>query len=52
MDPVRQDIASTWPDNIDISCSRGEWGFNLKYDLATMNETMLKAIENNEHVTK
>lgn len=52
MDPVRQDIASTWPDNIDTSCSRGEWGFNPKYDLATMTETMLKAIENNEQVTK
>ena len=24
VDPERQNIASTWPDSIDTSCSRGE----------------------------
>lgn len=29
VDPVRQAIADSWPDNIDTSYSRKEWGFNL-----------------------
>ena len=28
VDPVRQAIADSWPDNIDTSYSRKEWGFN------------------------
>lgn len=52
VDPERQNIASTWPDSIDTSCSRGEWGFNPKYDLASMTKLMLAAIEEKEKVTK
>ena len=48
VDPVRQAIADSWPDNIDTSYSRKEWGFNPKYDLAGMTELMLKAIEEKE----
>ena len=33
VDPIRQNIADSWPNNIDISCARAEWGFNPKYDL-------------------
>ena len=32
-------------DSIDTSCSRGEWGFDPKYDLASMTKLMLEAIE-------
>ncbi|WP_331245934.1 NAD-dependent epimerase/dehydratase family protein [Staphylococcus capitis] len=52
VDPERQNIASTWPDSIDTSCSRGEWGFNPKYDLASMTKLMLAAIEEKEKVAK
>ena len=48
VDPVRQAIADSWPDNIDTSYSRKEWGFNPKYDLGGMTELMLKAIEEKE----
>ena len=45
VDPVRQTIADTWPDNIDTSYSRKEWGFNPKYHLAKMTETMIRTIK-------
>ena len=52
VDPVRQAIADSWPDNIDTSYSRKEWGFNPKYDLAGMTELMLKAIEEKNKINK
>lgn len=52
VDPDRQQIASTWPYSIDTSCSRGEWGFDPKYDLASMTKVMLEAIEEKEKVAK
>ncbi|POC79135.1 UDP-glucose 4-epimerase, partial [Vibrio vulnificus] len=45
VDPVREGIAKSWPDSIDTSCARGEWGFNPKYDLESMTKLMLDAIE-------
>ena len=45
VDPVRQSIANSWPNSIDVSCARAEWGFNPQYDLTKMTQTMLKAIE-------
>ncbi|EFU84158.1 UDP-glucose 4-epimerase [Staphylococcus sp. HMSC068D08] len=45
VDPDRQGIADTWPDSIDTSCSRNEWGFNPQYDLPRMTKIMLRAIE-------
>ncbi|MCU5746647.1 NAD-dependent epimerase/dehydratase family protein [Staphylococcus sp. SQ8-PEA] len=50
VDPDRQSIADTWPDNIDVSCARAEWGFDPQYDLDKMTKTMLEAIENKEGV--
>ncbi|MFQ3792202.1 NAD-dependent epimerase/dehydratase family protein [Staphylococcus nepalensis] len=44
VDPIRQNIADSWPNNIDISCARAEWGFNPKYDLNKMTEVMLNEI--------
>lgn len=45
VDPDRQGIADTWPDSIDTSCSRNEWGFNPQYDLPKMTKIMFRAIE-------
>ncbi|KAE9943371.1 UDP-glucose 4-epimerase, partial [Escherichia coli] len=50
VDPIRQGIANSWPDSIDTSCSRGEWGFDTKYDLASMTKLMLEAIEQKDTV--
>jgi len=43
-DPVKVGIANSWPDKMDDSCARAEWGWKPKYDLATMTEDMLKVI--------
>ncbi|SHI75500.1 L-threonine 3-dehydrogenase [Lutispora thermophila] len=41
VDPVRQAIAESWPDSLDDSAAREEWGWNPKYDLAAMTTDML-----------
>jgi len=46
IDPVRQSIADSWPNRMDDSCAREEWGWNPKYDLARMTEDMLGVISN------
>ena len=46
VDPVRQGIADTWPNQIDSTEAREQWGFDPQYDLAKMTETMLEAIKN------
>ncbi|PTE79603.1 NAD-dependent epimerase/dehydratase family protein [Staphylococcus cohnii] len=50
VDPDRQGIADSWPNSIDTSCARAEWGFNPKYDLAKMTEVMLKEISRKDKV--
>jgi nucleoside-diphosphate-sugar epimerase len=42
VDPVRQRIAESWPRRIDDSAAREEWGWNHRYDLASMTKDMLK----------
>lgn len=40
----RQAIAESWPQTIDDSAARKDWGWKHKYDLASMTEIMLKEI--------
>lgn len=40
----RQAIADSWPNSIDDSCAREEWGWKPSYDLDSMTEDMLKVI--------
>ncbi|MFO7616678.1 MAG: L-threonine 3-dehydrogenase [Bacteroidales bacterium] len=44
VDPVRQCIADSWPNRMDDSCAREEWGWDPKYDLGAMTEDMLGVI--------
>jgi nucleoside-diphosphate-sugar epimerase len=44
VDPVRQAIADSWPNNMDDSAARQEWNWNHEYDLAKMTEDMLKVL--------
>lgn len=44
VDPVRQAIADSWPNSIDDSCAREEWGYNPKYDLDSMTRDMLDKV--------
>ncbi len=46
VDPTRQAIADTWPNYMDDSAARTEWGWKHEYDLDAMVDTML------EHVTE
>lgn len=41
VDPVRQNIANSWPNSLDDSAARQEWGWNPKYNLTSMTTDML-----------
>lgn len=41
VDLVRQAIADSWPNSIDPTAAREEWGFKAEFDLAKMTEDML-----------
>ena len=43
-DPIRQAIAESWPDNMDDSCAREEWGWKPTFDLHTMSEDMFACL--------
>ncbi|MCK5599531.1 L-threonine 3-dehydrogenase [bacterium] len=42
IDPVRQGIADSWPNSMDDSAARKEWGWDPKFGLEKMTEDMLK----------
>ncbi len=44
IDPVRQSIADSWPNSLDDTAARQEWGWKPQYDLAKMTEDMLKVL--------
>lgn len=44
VDPVRQAIADSWPNSLDDSAAREEWGFKAKYDLDSMTKDMLEKL--------
>lgn len=41
LDPLRQAIANSWPNQLDDSCARQEWGWKPEYDLDSMTRDML-----------
>jgi nucleoside-diphosphate-sugar epimerase len=41
VDPVRQGIADSWPNSLDDSAAREEWGWKPTYDLHAMTADML-----------
>ncbi|MDO4720118.1 MAG: L-threonine 3-dehydrogenase [Peptostreptococcaceae bacterium] len=41
VDPVRQAIADTWPNSLDDSAAREEWGWDPQYTLSSMTQDML-----------
>lgn len=45
VDPVRQSIADSWPNSLDISCAQKEWGFQPCYDLDKMTQDMLSKLQ-------
>lgn len=45
LDPLRQAIADSWPDSLDDTCAREEWGWKPEYDLDAMTKDMLLNLE-------
>ncbi len=41
IDPVRQRIANSWPESLDDTAARAEWGWKPTYDLPAMVADML-----------
>jgi len=41
VDPLKQRIAESWPDKMDDSCARQEWGWMPQYDLDAMTQDMI-----------
>lgn len=44
VDPVRQAIAESWPDSLDDSAAREEWGWKPDYDIEKMTVDMIEKL--------
>lgn len=44
IDPLRQAIADSWPNNMDDSAARHEWGWQPDYDLPAMTRDMIEKL--------
>ena len=40
----KQNIAESWPNSLDDSCAREEWGWKPQWDLSSMTDDMIAAI--------
>ena len=45
VDPLRQAIAESWPNSLDDTCAREEWGWKPEYDLDAMTRDMLAKLK-------
>lgn len=46
IDPMKDAISEGWPNSLDDTVAREEWGWNPKWDMDAMIEDMLKALRN------
>jgi nucleoside-diphosphate-sugar epimerase len=44
VDPVRQAIAETWPNNMDDSAAKAEWGWKPAFELPAMAKDMIEKL--------
>jgi len=44
VNPVMKEIADSWPDSMDDSCARDEWGWNPIWDRQMMVDDMLQKL--------
>jgi nucleoside-diphosphate-sugar epimerase len=44
VDPTRQAIAESWPNNMDDSAARKEWGWKPEYNLEAMTKDMIEKL--------
>ena len=45
VDPARQAIADSWPNSLDATAAKEEWGFSARYDLDAMTRDMLTQLK-------
>ncbi len=45
IDPVKEAIAASWPNSMDDTCAREEWGWNPKWDIEKMSDDMLSVLK-------
>lgn len=44
VDPIRQQIADSWPNSLDDNAARNEWGWKPEFDLSKMTLDMLQKL--------
>jgi nucleoside-diphosphate-sugar epimerase len=44
IDPLKQSIADSWPNRLDDSCARKEWGWKPNFDLERMTDDMIRKL--------
>lgn len=44
IDPVKEEIARSWPNSLDDTCAREEWGWQPDWNLERMTVDMLDAV--------
>lgn len=44
VDSTKREIANSWPNSLDDSCARQEWGWKPEWNLENMTDDMLKVI--------
>ena len=49
VDAVKEKIAASWPNSMDDSAAREEWGWTPEYDLDTMTKDMLEVLSKKLH---
>ena len=52
VDPVRQAIAESWPNSLDCTAAKEEWGFDPEYDLDRMTQDMLERLKQKRQATE
>ncbi len=45
IDPLKQAIADSWPNSLDDTCARQEWGWKPEYDLQKMTVDMIDVLK-------
>lgn len=41
IDPMRQAIADSWPQSLDVSAARDDWGFSPRFNLAALTRDII-----------
>jgi nucleoside-diphosphate-sugar epimerase len=51
IDPIKQEIADSWPNYMDDSAAREEWGWKPDYDITLMTKDMIEKLSKNLDIT-